>query len=98
MQPRPSGTVTFLFTGIEGSTRRWEAEPAAMEAELAVHDELLGSVVAVHGPRAGELFVERARAVLASFAFDGIPLAIELAAAGAVSMTPGEIPDGRFNV
>ena len=32
MEPRPSGTVTFLFTDIEGSTRRWEAEPSVMEA------------------------------------------------------------------
>src|SRR5262245_46754131 len=35
----PSGTVTFLFTDIEGSTRRWEADPDAMRAALVVHDE-----------------------------------------------------------
>ena len=28
MGERPSGTVTFLFTDIEGSTRLWEADPA----------------------------------------------------------------------
>ena len=32
---RPSGTVTFLFTDIEGSTRRWEADADAMRAALA---------------------------------------------------------------
>src|SRR5213593_1619659 len=31
----PSGTVTFLFTDIEGSTRRWEEEPAAMKVAFA---------------------------------------------------------------
>ena len=36
-----SGVVTFLFTDIEGSTRRWEADADAMRAALAAHDELL---------------------------------------------------------
>ena len=31
----PSGVVTFLFTDIEGSTRRWEADADAMRAALA---------------------------------------------------------------
>ena len=31
----PSGLVTFLFTDIEGSTRRWETDPAGMRAALA---------------------------------------------------------------
>jgi len=33
----PSGVVTFLFTDIEGSTRRWEADAEAMRAALAAH-------------------------------------------------------------
>jgi len=32
----PTGTVTFLFTDIEGSTTRWEQQPAAMTVVLAV--------------------------------------------------------------
>ena len=35
----PSGTVTFLFTDIEGSTRLWQPDEAAMRAALARHDE-----------------------------------------------------------
>jgi class 3 adenylate cyclase len=27
----PSGVITFLFTDIEGSTRRWEADAAATQ-------------------------------------------------------------------
>jgi class 3 adenylate cyclase len=30
MADLPSGTVTFLFTDIEGSTRLWEENPHAM--------------------------------------------------------------------
>src|SRR4051812_32298846 len=34
----PTGTLTFLFTDIEGSTSRWERQPEAMERALARHD------------------------------------------------------------
>ena len=34
----PTGTVTFLFTDIEGSTKLWEAHPEAMREALAQHD------------------------------------------------------------
>ena len=35
---RPSGTVTFAFTDIEGSTQRWERDRAAMESAVRRHD------------------------------------------------------------
>lgn len=41
----PSGTVTFLFTDIEGSTRLWEERPDEMRAALAQHDEILRSAI-----------------------------------------------------
>ena len=41
----PSGTVTFLFTDIEGSTRLWEAHPEAMRLALERHDELVRAAV-----------------------------------------------------
>src|SRR5262245_5526745 len=44
----PSGTVTFLFTDLEGSTRLWERHPEAMTAALARHDALLRVAVASH--------------------------------------------------
>lgn len=37
----PTGTVTFLFTDIQGSTKLWEAHPEAMRAALARHDTLM---------------------------------------------------------
>src|SRR5438105_6363734 len=37
----PMGTVTFLFTDIEGSTTLWEQHPEAMQAVLVDHDRLL---------------------------------------------------------
>ena len=45
----PTGTVTFLFTDIEGSTRLWEENPSAMRPALASHDELIASAVANNG-------------------------------------------------
>ena len=45
----PSGVVTFLFTDIEGSTRRWEADADAMRAALAAHDGVLRAAIEAHG-------------------------------------------------
>jgi predicted ATPase/class 3 adenylate cyclase len=44
----PSGTVTFLFSDVEGSTRLWEDHPDAMRAALVRHDELMTDAIAVH--------------------------------------------------
>src|SRR2546425_11964475 len=52
----PSGTVTFLFTDIEGSTRLWEQHPEAMRASLARHDALAAAVIEQH---AGALLKSR---------------------------------------
>jgi predicted ATPase/class 3 adenylate cyclase len=45
----PTGTVTFLFTDIEGSTRRWEEDPVGMRDALARHDRILKDAVAEYG-------------------------------------------------
>src|SRR5512135_1298862 len=45
----PSGTVTFLFTDLEGSTKLWEQFPGAMNAALARHDEILRLAIQDHG-------------------------------------------------
>jgi hypothetical protein len=45
----PAGTVTFLFTDIEGSTRLWESVPDAMEVALEQHNRLLTELIEGHG-------------------------------------------------
>jgi serine phosphatase RsbU (regulator of sigma subunit)/class 3 adenylate cyclase len=45
---QPTGTVTFLFTDIEGSTRLWEQHPEAMRGALAHHDALLRQAIERH--------------------------------------------------
>ena len=45
----PTGTVTFLFTDIEGSTRLWESQQAAMQVALPRHDALVRQCVIAHG-------------------------------------------------
>ena len=44
-QSFPTGTVTFLFTDIEGSTQLWEDHPQAMKSALAVHDSVLRDAI-----------------------------------------------------
>jgi class 3 adenylate cyclase len=64
-QASPSGVVTFLFTDIEGSTRRWEADPEMMRAALAAHDDVLRSAIEAQG---GWLFKHTGDGVCAAFA------------------------------
>jgi predicted ATPase/class 3 adenylate cyclase len=45
----PTGTITFLFSDIEGSTSRWDADRYAMAAALARHDELIRATLEAHG-------------------------------------------------
>ncbi len=45
MNGAPSGTVTLLFTDVEGSTRLWDAERDAMAAALRRHDEILRDAI-----------------------------------------------------
>jgi predicted ATPase/class 3 adenylate cyclase len=60
----PSGVVTFLFTDIEGSTKRWETDPAAMRSALAVHDDVLSAAITANG---GRLFKHTGDGVCAAF-------------------------------
>jgi predicted ATPase len=57
--------VTFLFTDVEGSTRRWEADAEGMRAALAAHDEVLRKTIEADG---GWLFKHTGDGVCAAFA------------------------------
>jgi predicted ATPase len=72
----PSGTVTFLFTDIEGSTRLWEQFAEAMGVALALHDELLRSAIDAHG---GVVFATGGDGVAAAFgrAGDAVAAAVD---------------------
>jgi len=45
----PVGTVTFLFTDIEGSTQLWEREPERMRLALERHHAILRKAIEAHG-------------------------------------------------
>jgi predicted ATPase/class 3 adenylate cyclase len=61
----PSGTVTFLLTDLEGSTRLWEQDPVAMKAAMARHDGLLEKAVAASN---GFVFARMGDGMAAAFA------------------------------
>ncbi len=59
-----SGTVTFLFTDIQGSTRLWQSDDAAMRAAVAQHDAVLQSAISERG---GSVFSTMGDGVAAVF-------------------------------
>jgi predicted ATPase/class 3 adenylate cyclase len=61
----PSGVLSFLFTDIEGSTRRWESDAVAMRSALAAHDQALRAAIEAHG---GAQFKHTGDGVCAAFA------------------------------
>ncbi len=65
MPDLPHGTVTFLFTDLEGSTQRWQQYPTEIGAALARHNRLLRDAISAHG---GVVFKTVGDAVCAAFA------------------------------
>lgn len=49
MKNRPSGTVTFLFSDIEGSTKKWEENAEQMQVAFARHETIIRQVMSDHG-------------------------------------------------
>jgi len=73
----PAGSITFLFTDIEGSTRLWEEHPEAMSQALAQHDTLLRSFIESHN---GHVFKTVGDAFCAAFADPSDAVSAALAA------------------
>jgi class 3 adenylate cyclase len=73
----PTGTVTFLFTDLEGSTRLWEEQRDAMRGALARHDEILLAAVRAYG---GSVVKQTGDGVHAAFATasDAVAAATEM--------------------
>ena len=83
----PTGTVTFLFTDIQGSTRLWEQFPDAMRPALARHDFLVAEAIADHG---GYVFKTVGDAFCAAFPDAAQALQAALAAQMALDAAPWE--------
>jgi len=85
----PSGTVTFLFTDIEGSTKLWEQSADVMGVALALHDDLLRAAIDANG---GVVFATGGDGVAAAFSRSGDAVA---AAIDAQQALQGAVwPDG----
>jgi predicted ATPase/class 3 adenylate cyclase len=76
MNQPPTGTITFLFTDIEGSTKLWQQHPGTMPAALNRHHALLNQSIAAHG---GYVFQIIGDAFCAAFstANDGLNAALD---------------------
>src|SRR5215218_5745365 len=87
MADLPTGTVTFLFTDIEGSTRLWEQHPEAMRAALARHDAILRQAIQA---QCGHVFKTIGDAFCAAFATAPEALAAALQAQRVLQAEPWE--------
>jgi class 3 adenylate cyclase/tetratricopeptide (TPR) repeat protein len=77
MTSTPSGTVTFLFTDVEGSTRRWEAHLVVMQEAMARHDTIVRTSIEAN---AGTVFTTAGDEFCSAFSspHDALSAAIEI--------------------
>ena len=68
----PGGTVTFLFTQIADSVRRWNEDPSAMAEALSVHDAIVRNTMERHG---GYVFDTRGDGMRAAFSTPAVAAA-----------------------
>jgi class 3 adenylate cyclase len=87
----PAGTVTFLLTDIEGSTRLWERVPDAMELALARHNRLVTDVIEGHG---GAVVTSRGEGDSFFAVFPSAVAAVEAAGACQLRLTQEAWPAG----
>ena len=97
----PSGVVTFLFTDIEGSTRRWEADSDSMRVALEVHNQVLRGAIEGH---AGHVFTYTGDGMCAVFASPrnavdaaiAAQRALELPVRMGIATGEAELRDGEY--
>lgn len=87
----PSGTITFLFTDIEGSTRLWELDRTLMQAALARHDELMRLQIETNG---GYVFKTVGDAFCAAFQTAGEAMLAALDCQCALAAESWDVPGG----
>lgn len=83
----PTGTVTFLFTDVEGSTKLWEHHPQAMQAAISLHDKLLRQTIESNG---GYVFKTMGDGFCAAFPTAAQGVQAALAAQRALHAVPAE--------
>ena len=89
MRQSPTGTVTFLFTDMEGSTKLWQDHPDQMRPALARHDQLLREAITKNG---GYVFKTVGDSFCAAFAT--APEALTGALAAQLSLSAEPWPQG----
>jgi predicted ATPase/class 3 adenylate cyclase len=87
----PSGTVTFVFTDIEGSTQRWERDRGSMENAVRRHDALVRAAIAANG---GYVFKTIGDAFCAAFARPEAAVAAALEVQRAIAAEDFSAVDG----
>jgi predicted ATPase/class 3 adenylate cyclase len=87
----PAGTVTFLLTDIEGSTRLWETAPDAMEVALERHNRLVTEVIREHG---GVVVISRGEGDSFFAVFPSAVAAVEAAGACQLALNAEAWPTG----
>src|SRR5688572_13926258 len=73
---QPTGTVTFLFTDVEGSTRRWESDPGGMRAAFSRQEALIREAIASHGGYAYKMIGDAFQAAFPT-ASQGVQAAVQ---------------------
>lgn len=89
MADLPTGTVTFLFTDLEGSTALWQQHPERMADVIARHDAMLTAIISSHG---GVVFRTVGDAVHAAFPDPSAAVEAALGVQRALAAEPW--PDG----
>ena len=87
----PTGVMTFCLSDIEGSTRLWEGDPAAMAEALVRHDEIIAAQVEARGGRFLKSMGEGDSTVSV---FESAPQALEAAVSATHALQGEEWPDG----
>lgn len=91
----PTGTVTFLFTDIEGSTSLWEQHPDAMSEGQAAHDRMLREAIAANS---GYVFSSAGDGVGAAFVSASSALAAALGLQDDIGSFAWPAPIGELRV
>jgi predicted ATPase/class 3 adenylate cyclase len=91
----PSGTITFLFTDIEGSTRLWEDDPEATGNAVRRHDELMREAFEAHH---GYVFTAAGDSFAAAFQSAGDAVAAAVEAQDRLAREPWPGPEVRVRM